>query len=111
MTPSAAARPEALPPLSTTACAVPTAFSDFRMSVSRVPGAPKCYVQDLIAARGDEVAALLADARTHVYVCGLKGMEAGVLDALRAACAARGMDWDALLPTLRDEGRLHIETY
>jgi len=38
-------------------------------------------------------------------------MEAGVLDALRTACAGRAMDWDALLPALRDEGRLHIETY
>jgi len=38
-------------------------------------------------------------------------MEAGVLDALRAACAAHALDFDALLPTLRDEGRLHIETY
>src|SRR6185369_3171546 len=40
ITPSDAARPYALPPLSTTACAVPTAFSDFSRSVSRVPGAP-----------------------------------------------------------------------
>jgi sulfite reductase alpha subunit-like flavoprotein len=38
-------------------------------------------------------------------------MEAGVLDALRGACTDHGMDWDALQPLLRDEGRLHFETY
>ena len=37
VTPSAAARPYALPPLSTIACAVPTAFSDFRRSVIAFP--------------------------------------------------------------------------
>ncbi len=49
MTPSAAARPYALPPLSTTAWAVPTAFSDFRRSVMRVPGAPPRWVTPAVA--------------------------------------------------------------
>jgi benzoyl-CoA 2,3-epoxidase subunit A len=90
---------------------LPADFIDVNLAFSRLPDRPKRYVQDLIAARGPEVAQLLADAHTHVYVCGLKGMEDGVLAALRAACAAQGMDWDALLPSLRDDGRLHIETY
>ena len=90
---------------------LPAGFIEVNLAFSRLPDQPKRYVQDLIRDRGPDVAQLLADPRTHVYVCGLKGMEAGVLDALRAACAARAMDWDALLPTLRDEGRLHIETY
>jgi benzoyl-CoA 2,3-dioxygenase component A len=90
---------------------LPSDFIDVNLAFSRVADRPRRYVQDLIAQRGAEVGELLADPRTHVYVCGLKGMEAGVLDAFRAACAARGTDWDALVPVLRDEGRLHIETY
>jgi benzoyl-CoA oxygenase/reductase BoxA protein len=90
---------------------LPRDFIDVNLAFSRLPDQPKRYVQNLIRERGDDVAALLADARTHVYVCGLKGMEAGVVDALRDVCAAHGLDWDALLPALRDEGRLHIETY
>jgi len=90
---------------------LPADFIDVNLAFSRLPDAPRCYVQDLIAARDRDVARLLSDPRTHIYVCGLKGMEAGVLAALRASCAAHAMDWDALLPTLRDEGRLHIETY
>jgi benzoyl-CoA oxygenase/reductase BoxA protein len=90
---------------------LPRDFIDVNLAFSRLPGTPRCYVQDLIGARAGDVASLLADSRTHIYVCGLKGMEAGVLEALRTSCAAHGMDWNALLPSLRDEGRLHIETY
>jgi benzoyl-CoA 2,3-dioxygenase component A len=90
---------------------LPSDFIDVNLAFSRLADRPRRYVQDLIAERGGEVGQLLTDPRTHVYVCGLKGMEAGVLDAFRAACAAQGTDWDALVPVLRDEGRLHIETY
>ena len=47
----------------------------------------------------------------YVYICGLKGMEQGVDDAFRDVCRAHGIDWDALLPTLRETGRYHVETY
>ena len=47
----------------------------------------------------------------YVYVCGLKGMEEGVLEALRDACAASGVDWPLLHQRLVDEGRFHVETY
>jgi benzoyl-CoA 2,3-dioxygenase component A len=54
------------------------------------------------------VAALLADEDTYIYVCGLKGMEAGVLHALSEVA---GPQWDALHAKLREQGRLHLETY
>jgi benzoyl-CoA 2,3-dioxygenase component A len=38
-------------------------------------------------------------------------MEAGVLDAFRDVCRERGVDFDAIKPTLLEKGRLHIETY
>jgi len=90
---------------------LPPDFIEVNLAFSRLPDQPKRYVQHLIAERGADVGHLLADPRTHVYVCGLKGMEEGVVAALREACAAHGADWDALLPSLRDEGRLHFETY
>jgi len=86
-------------------------FIDVNLAFSRVPGEPKRYVQDLIRARGTDVARLLADEHTFIYVCGLKGMEEGVAQAFREACRAQGMDWEALLPRLRDAGRYHLETY
>jgi benzoyl-CoA 2,3-dioxygenase component A len=76
-----------------------------------VPGEPKRYVQDMIRARGADVARLLDDKDCYVYICGLKGMEQGVDEAFRDACRAGGRDWDSLLPTLRAQGRYHVETY
>jgi benzoyl-CoA 2,3-epoxidase subunit A len=68
-------------------------------------------VQDRIRARADKVAQMLQDDDCYIYVCGLKGMEAGVLDAFRDVCSAHGLDWDALKPQLLAKSRLHIETY
>ncbi|HET9047106.1 MAG TPA: benzoyl-CoA oxygenase, partial [Casimicrobiaceae bacterium] len=78
---------------------------------SRVPAKPKQYVQDLIRERAADVARLLADGDCYIYVCGLKGMEEGVAEAFRDACRQHGMEWDTLLPRLREQGRYHLETY
>ena len=90
---------------------LPRDFIDINLAFSRTPGAPKRYVQDAMRERGDDVATLLESPDTHVYVCGLKSMEDGVLDALRTVCEARGADWDARWRELKAEGRLHFETY
>jgi benzoyl-CoA 2,3-dioxygenase component A len=90
---------------------LPNDFIDINLAFSRVAGKPKQYVQDLIRARGADVARLLEDENCYVYVCGLKGMEAGVADAFRDVCREHAMDWEALLPKLRERGRYHLETY
>jgi len=90
---------------------LPPGFMDISLVFSRTPGEPKRYVQDAMRARADDVAALLADANTCVYVCGLKGMEAGVLEALADIATTHGLDWPQLWRTLKREGRLHFETY
>ena len=90
---------------------LPKDFIDINFAFSRVPGEPKRYVQDRIRERASDVATLVADPDTYVYVCGLKGMEEGVAQALADACRARGLDWDAMLPALREQGRYHLETY
>jgi benzoyl-CoA 2,3-dioxygenase component A len=90
---------------------LPKDFIDINFAFSRVPGEPKCYVQDLIRRRGDDVARLLRDDQCFTYVCGLRGMEEGVADAFRDICRQHGMNWEALLPDLRANGRYHLETY
>jgi benzoyl-CoA 2,3-dioxygenase component A len=76
-----------------------------------VPGQPKQYVQDLIRSRGDKVAAMLRDENCYIYVCGLKGMESGVMEAFADVSRAHGLDWHALWPQLLEKARIHIETY
>jgi benzoyl-CoA 2,3-dioxygenase component A len=90
---------------------LPKDFIDINFAFSRVPGQPKQYVQDLIRHRGDDVARLLRDEQCYIYVCGLRGMEEGVAEAFRGICRNHGMDWDAMLPDLRGNGRYHLETY
>ncbi|MCG1040875.1 MULTISPECIES: benzoyl-CoA 2,3-epoxidase subunit BoxA [Burkholderiaceae] len=90
---------------------LPKGFIDADLAFSRVPGRPKRYVQDALRERAADVGPWLADRNTHVYVCGLKGMEEGVLLALRDIAQCHGLDWQRVWADLRREGRLHLETY
>lgn len=90
---------------------LPRDFLDIHFAFSRDPEVPRRYVQDAIREAASETAALLADPNGYVYICGLKGMEDGVLAAFAEVCAAAGQSWQDLEATLRAEGRLHIETY
>jgi benzoyl-CoA 2,3-dioxygenase component A len=90
---------------------LPKDFIDVNFAFSRVPGQPKTYVQDRIRERADKVVQMLRDDQCYVYICGLKGMEQGVVDAFRDVCSKHGVDWDALKPELLAKSRLHIETY
>jgi benzoyl-CoA 2,3-dioxygenase component A len=78
---------------------------------SRIPGAPKEYVQDRLRVESEEIADMLGDPRTHVYVCGLRGMEAGVEQAFVNIAESLGVSWTAMRDAMREEGRYHIETY
>jgi benzoyl-CoA 2,3-dioxygenase component A len=90
---------------------LPRDFIDINLAFSRTPGQPKRYVQDAMRERAAAVAALLRDDGTHIYVCGLRGMETGVLNALSDIAAEDGLPWQALAERLRAEGRVHFETY
>jgi benzoyl-CoA 2,3-dioxygenase component A len=105
-----ARRPEELPyfgPLQK----VPARLLHQLLCYSRVAGETKTYVQDRIRREGDTVAALLREAGTHVYICGLKGMESGVDEAFADICRAASVDWAALKAEMRGNGRYHVETY
>ncbi len=89
---------------------LPPQFIDMHLAFSRVPNEPRTYVQDLIRAAGERVAELLKS-DTYVYICGLKGMEAGVMAALAEVCAGCQLDWPSLHARMIEEGRFHVETY
>jgi ferredoxin--NADP+ reductase len=54
---------------------------------------------------------MIENPKTHVYMCGLKGMEPGIDEAMAAAAAAKGLDWSELRPQLKKAERWHVETY
>jgi benzoyl-CoA 2,3-dioxygenase component A len=90
---------------------LPKDFIDINFAFSRTPGQPKKYVQDALRERAADLTALLADANTYIYVCGLKAMEEGVVLALREIAEKAGLRWDTIGPALKAQGRLHLETY
>lgn len=90
---------------------LPKGFIDINLALSREPGMPKRHVQDLITERAADVFDLLQKPETYIYVCGLKGMEYGTLNAIKGIVEAGGLNWQDLSARLRDEGRMHFETY
>ncbi len=90
---------------------VPATIMDQELVFSRLSDQPKEYVQDRLRKRSDDIATLLTRDTTHIYVCGLRGMESGVETALADICRAHRLDWQAIRASMRDEGRYHVETY
>jgi len=71
----------------------------------------RMYIQDRVLENADEIFALIENPKTHVYMCGLRGMEPGIDEAMTAAAAAKGLNWAELRPQLKKAERWHVETY
>jgi len=71
----------------------------------------RMYVQHRIAEHADAVIDLIQKPNTYVYMCGLRGMETGILEALNAAAEKKGSSWKALHEKLEAEKRWRIEVY
>ena len=71
----------------------------------------RMYIQDRVLEHAEEIFAMIEDPKTHVYMCGLRGMEPGIDEAMTAAAAAKGLDWSELRPQLKKAERWHVETY
>jgi ferredoxin--NADP+ reductase len=75
------------------------------------PSGGRMYIQDRVMEHADEIFELINQEKTHVYMCGLKGMAPGIDEAMTKAAAARGIDWNELRPQLKKAGRWHVEVY
>jgi ferredoxin--NADP+ reductase len=71
----------------------------------------KMYIQDRIAENADELWSLIQDEKTHVYICGLKGMETGIDAALTNAAIKSDVKWSEYRSQMKRAGRWHVETY
>jgi benzoyl-CoA 2,3-dioxygenase component A len=90
---------------------IPKDLVDVNLAFSRIPGKPKRYVQDVMRERSADLAELLSDPDTYFYVCGLRNMEQGVVLALKEIAEGAGLRWQTIGPALRNDGRLHLETF
>jgi ferredoxin--NADP+ reductase len=74
------------------------------------PDGRRLYVQNRMAERIGDLRGLLSQKNTYLYICGLKGLEAGI----EAACVDQARPDDPSLDSfqaLRKAGRIRIETY
>ena len=71
----------------------------------------RMYIQDRVLEHADEIFSMIENPKTHVYMCGLRGMEAGVDGALSQIADGSGLNWTNLRDRMRNEGRYHVETY
>ena len=71
----------------------------------------KMYIQHRVDEHADELFELMQKDNTHTYICGLKGMEDGIDEALSAAAERQGMDWADFQKSMKKAHRWHVETY
>jgi benzoyl-CoA 2,3-dioxygenase component A len=90
---------------------VPSSILDRELVYSRLPNAPREYVQDRMRTRAADLATLLKRDSTHVFMCGLRGLETGVEACFEEIGRQHGFDWSALRGKMREAGRYHVETY
>jgi ferredoxin--NADP+ reductase len=71
----------------------------------------KMYIQHRIQENADRLWELVQQENTHVYICGLKGMEGGIDEGMSAAASKQGVEWSEYQRGLKKAGRWHVETY
>ena len=90
--------------------------ADFRLTYAfsredKTADGRRMYVQDRMREAGQELLAFVRAPRTQVFVCGIKGMEAGIDEAFTALARDAGLEWRVLREELRVAGRWHVEVY
>lgn len=75
------------------------------------PEGGRMYIQDRVAEHAAELWKMIQQDNTHTYICGLKGMEGGIDEALSAEAAKEGINWIEYQKQMKKAGRWHVETY
>lgn len=71
----------------------------------------RMYIQHRVGEHAAELWNMLKNPKTHTYICGLRGMEPGIEEALGAEAAKEGITWKDYQRQMKKEERWHVETY
>jgi len=87
--------------------------AEFRreLAFSRAISGDRQYVQDRLRLCAPEIMWLLRRPKSHLYICGLKGLEEGVDEALIDITRTHGINWLAFKSDMHVAGRYHVEVY
>ncbi|MCP2731997.1 ferredoxin--NADP reductase [Limnofasciculus baicalensis] len=71
----------------------------------------RMYIQHRVAEHAEELWNLIQKDNTHTYICGLKGMEDGIDEALSAQSQKQDIKWSDYQRQMKKAHRWHVETY
>eukprot|EP00927_Polykrikos_kofoidii_P047582 TRINITY_DN41815_c0_g1_i1.p1 TRINITY_DN41815_c0_g1~~TRINITY_DN41815_c0_g1_i1.p1 ORF type:complete len:481 (-),score=69.99 TRINITY_DN41815_c0_g1_i1:100-1368(-) len=71
----------------------------------------KMYIHNKMAEYGEELWDLMQSPKTHVFVCGLKGMMKGMDDLFAPFATKDDKDWSSFFKQMKKDGRMHVEVY
>jgi len=71
----------------------------------------KMYIQTKMAEYAEELWELMQDEKTHVYMCGLKGMESGMAECFGPIAEKNGLVWTEFAKAMKKADRYHVEVY
>jgi len=71
----------------------------------------KMYIQTKMAEYAEELWELMQSPKTHIYMCGLKGMESGMEECFSPLAEKAGLEWKAFAKEMKKAHRYHVEVY
>jgi len=71
----------------------------------------KMYIQTKMAEYAEEMWELMLSEKTHIYMCGLKGMESGMEECFGPIAVKAGKEWKEFAKSMKKAGRYHVEVY
>jgi ferredoxin--NADP+ reductase len=71
----------------------------------------RMYIQHRVAENAARLWQMVQNDNTYVYICGLKGMEDGIDEAMAAEASKAGVEWSEYRRTLKKAHRWNVETY
>ena len=71
----------------------------------------RMYIQHRVAENAARLWEMVQQDNTYVYICGLKGMEDGIDEAMAAEASKAGVEWATYRRTLKKAHRWNVETY
>ena len=81
------------------------------LSREEIAGQSKAYVQHKMLAEKEKIKEIFSKGNCSFYVCGLKGMEAGVNEAMAEITQDLKIDWESFSKDFKKAGRWNIEVY
>ena len=71
----------------------------------------KMYIQTKMAEYAEELWEMMQDEKTHIYMCGLKGMESGMAECFGPIAEKNGIVWTEFAKAMKKADRYHVEVY